>query len=79
MSALDTAEKWEEVCRQTCIQAAFIRVAALWAEEVKGQQQQLYYCSNETLPRKTHTYWWTPQLLWCGGKLASIRGTTTVV
>ena len=36
MSALDTAEKWEEVCRQTCIQAAFIRVAALWAEEVNG-------------------------------------------
>ena len=36
-SALDTAEKWEEVCRQTCIQAAFIRVAALWAEEVNGQ------------------------------------------
>eukprot|EP00903_Cladosiphon_okamuranus_P007797 g7546.t1 len=32
-SALDTVEKWEEVCRQTCIQAAFIRVAALWAEE----------------------------------------------
>lgn len=33
-SALDTVEKWEEVCRQTCIQAAFVRVAALWAEEV---------------------------------------------
>ncbi|CAM9252372.1 unnamed protein product [Ectocarpus sp. 12 AP-2014] len=32
-SALDTAEKWEEVCRQICIQAAYIRVAALWAEE----------------------------------------------
>lgn len=34
-SALDTVEKWEEVCRQTSIQAAFIRVAALWAEEVR--------------------------------------------
>ncbi len=40
MSTLDTAEKWEEVCRQTCIQAAFIRVAALWAEEVKGRARR---------------------------------------
>ncbi|CAM9618041.1 unnamed protein product [Pylaiella littoralis] len=32
-SAFDTAEKWEDLCRQTCIQAAYIRVAALWAEE----------------------------------------------
>lgn len=39
-SALDTAEKWEEVCRQTYIQAAFIRVAALWAEEVNNQSNE---------------------------------------
>lgn len=44
-SALDTAEKWEEVCRQTCIQAAFIRVAALWAEEVSKSKTPLLLLS----------------------------------